>query len=419
VLGQSWRAGHDHFGLSAGTAGNPRPGYGRTTNNEGKKTLTYRSSRLVRLGLAGAVALALTQVSVPSAHAQDSGPITFGFFGPLSGKFSANGERFKEAVELFAETTNANGGIGGRDLVILQEDDRGDPLQSAAIAQKYSENEDVVTAIGSFTSSASIAAGEIFADVGLPQVSPSSSHPDFTKISNFQFRIPNTQETMSLKYVETLKANAPHDKVAVIYFQDDWGIFVGNATKAALEEGGSEVPIFEAMSPDGRDFRPLVTKLRSADVDSILLASHYGPSSIFLQQLRQAGLDQQVVGPETLYNPELIELAGDAANGLITTTYFFPSDPTKQDFVKLYSEKYGRDPDLWAAYAWDAVAIAGEAAKALVEAGEPVTRAAMRDAIDGLPPFDGVTGVTEFVDGTPQKDLTILAIEDGAYKLHE
>ena len=379
--------------------------------------MTHRRNRLGRASLAiAAIAGLLGGVQAPAfAQAQES--VTFGFFAPLTGRFGANGERFKEAVDLFVEQTNADGGIGGKPLAVLTEDDRGEPLQATAIAQKFVENPAIVAAIGSFTSGNSIAAGEIFAAAGMPQVSPSSSHPDYTKISKYQFRIPNTQDTMSLMYVKTLKENAPHDRVAVIYFQDDWGIYVGNATKAALEEGGSEVPVFEAMLPDARDFRPLITKLRQANVDSILLASHYGPSAIFLQQLRQAGLEQQVVGPETLYNPELITLAGEAANGVITTTYFFPGDPAKAKFVEDYSAKYGREPDLWAAYAYDAIAIAAAGAKALAEAGQPITREALRDAIDDLPPFDGVTGVTEFVDGTPAKDLTILKISDGAYTL--
>ncbi|MCO5147405.1 MAG: ABC transporter substrate-binding protein [Aquamicrobium sp.] len=379
--------------------------------------MTHRINWLGRTGLAIVAAVGLLQGAQAPAIAQSAESVTFGFFAPLSGRFGANGERFKEAVDLFVEQTNANGGIGGKPLVVLTEDDRGEPMQATAIAQKFSENPDVVAAIGSFTSGNSIAAGEIFATAGVPQVSPSSSHPDYTKISKFQFRIPNTQDTMSLMYVKTLKENAPHERVAVIYFQDDWGIYVGNATKAALEEGGSEVPVFEAMLPDARDFRPLVTKLRQANVDSILLASHYGPTAIFLQQLRQAGMEQQVVGPETLYNPELITLAGEAANGIITTTYFFPGDPTKAGFVEAYTAKYGREPDLWAAYAYDAISIAAAGAKALAEAGQPVTREALRDAIDDLPPFEGVTGVTEFVDGTPSKELTILKITDGAYTL--
>lgn len=379
--------------------------------------MTHRINWLGRAGLAIVAAVGLLQGAPAPAMAQSADSVTFGFFAPLSGRFGANGERFKESVDLFVEQTNASGGIGGKPLVVLTEDDRGEPMQATAIAQKFSENPDVVAAIGSFTSGNSIAAGEIFAAAGVPQVSPSSSHPDYTKISKYQFRIPNTQDTMSLMYVKTLKENAPHERVAVIYFQDDWGIYVGNATKAALEEGGSEVPVFEAMLPDARDFRPLVTKLRQANVDSILLASHYGPTAIFLQQLRQAGMEQQVVGPETLYNPELITLAGEAANGIITTTYFFPGDPSKAGFVEAYTAKYGREPDLWAAYAYDAISIAAAGAKALAEAGKPITREALRDAIDDLPPFEGVTGVTEFVDGTPSKELTILKITDGAYTL--
>lgn len=364
-----------------------------------------------------ATAAILAQGVPAPAAAQTSGdPVTFGFFGPLTGKFGANGERFKEAIELFVEQTNEAGGLGGHELIVKMEDDRGDPLQSTAIAQKYAADESVVAAIGSFTSSASIAAASIFADAEMPQISPSSSHPDFTRISEYQFRIPNTQDTMSLKYASMMTEYLPSERVAVIYYQDDWGIYTGNATKAALESDGAEVPIYESMLPDARDFRPFITKLKQADVTSIFLASHYGPSAIFLQQLRQAGLEQPVGGPETLYNPELLKLAGDAVEGMLTTTYFFPGDPEKQAFVTAYNDKFGREPDLWAAYAWDAVAIAAEGARALIEADQPVTRNALRDAIDDLPPFKGMTGVTEFVDGTPNKDLTILQVKDGKFE---
>ncbi|MGE3926077.1 MAG: ABC transporter substrate-binding protein [Lautropia sp.] len=370
-----------------------------------------------RTAIAAAAAAMLMQGFAVSAQAQPAEEIKFGFFGPLTGRFAANGTRFKEAIELFVEQTNAAGGLGGRKLVVTQDDDRGDPLQSTAIAQKLVADSSVVAAIGSFTSGASIAAGSVFATARMPQVSPSSSHPDFTKISSYQFRIPNTQDTMSLMYAKMMKDNLPTGRVAVIYYQDDWGIYVGKATKAALETGGAEVPIYESMLPDARDFRSFITKLRQAKVDSIFLASHYGPSAIFLQQLRQAGLQQPVGGPETLYSPELIKLAGKAADGIITTTYFFPGDPVKAAFVEAYRKKYGQDPDLWSAYAWDAVAIAAEGARTLVKAGKPVTRQALRDAIADLPPFSGMTGVTKFVDGTPNKDLTLLEIKDGDYRL--
>lgn len=363
----------------------------------------------------GAALAALIGLAPATALAQED--IKFGFFGPLTGRFGANGERFKEAIQLYVEQTNAAGGIGGRKLVVQQEDDRGEPLQSTAIAQKYVTDPAILAAIGSFTSGASMAAGAVFAEAKMPQVSPSSSHPDYTKISKYQFRIPNTQITTSVMYANMMKQNLPSGRVAVLYYQDDWGIFVGQATKAELEKLGSTVPIFESMLPDARDFRPFITKLRAANVDSIFIASHYGPTAIFLQQLRQAGLNQPVGGPETLYNPELITLAGKAADGILTTTYFFPEDPKNKAFVESYEGKYKRKPDLWAAYAWDAVAITTEAARSLVTAGKPVTRDSLRDAIADLPPFAGATGVTKFVDGTPVKDLSLLTVKDGDYAL--
>ena len=94
--------------------------------------------RLKLATAATATAAILAMGAAAPVKPQTSGdPITFGFFGPLTGKFGANGERFKEAIELFVEQTNANGGIGGHELVVKMEDDRGDPLQSTAIAQKY------------------------------------------------------------------------------------------------------------------------------------------------------------------------------------------------------------------------------------------------------------------------------------------
>ncbi|MEM0906839.1 MAG: ABC transporter substrate-binding protein, partial [Pseudomonadota bacterium] len=195
-----------------------------------------------------AVAVLLTVSAASTASAQDGEPITFGFLGPFTGQFAANGQRFQEAAELFVEQTNAAGGIMGRPLVIEFEDDRGDPLQAANIAQRFVSDEDIIAAIGSFTSTASMAAGEIFADAKMPQVSPTASHPDYTKISEFQFRMPNTQDIVAGLNADLIMDKLGATTVAIPYFQDDWGIFVGEATSAEVEKRGGEVVLLEAMS---------------------------------------------------------------------------------------------------------------------------------------------------------------------------
>ncbi|XWN33415.1 MAG: ABC transporter substrate-binding protein [Devosia sp.] len=368
---------------------------------------------------AATVALAvLLGAAVPgTASAQDGEPITFGFLGPFTGQFAANGQRFQEAAELFVEQTNEAGGIVGRPLVIEFEDDRGDPLQAANIAQRFVSNEDIIAAIGSFTSTASMAAGEIFANAKMAQVSPTASHPDYTKISEFQFRMPNTQDIVAGLNADLIMEELGAKSVAIAYFQDDWGIFVGKATSEEVEKRGGEVVLLEAMSPQARDFRSMITKIRALQPEAIFLASHYQVSSIFLQQLRQAGLDIPVGGADSLYNPELINLAGDATEGFVTATYYFPTDPSKAAFTEAYEAKYGRKPDQWGAFAYDAVAITTEAVKSLLEADKELTRENLAKAIDDLPPFDGVSGVTDFVNGTPRKPMTLLKVENGEYQL--
>lgn len=363
--------------------------------------------------LLAALALALSA----SVHAAE--PIKFGFFGPLTGQFAANGQRFREAIELFVEQSNEAGGIAGRELVVEIEDDRGDPLQATNIAQQFVADEAMLAAIGSFTSTASIAAGQVFAEAGMPQVSPTSSHPDFTKISEYQFRMPNTQDVVAVLNADLVVNELGATTVAIPYFQDDWGIFVAEATGAEIEKLGGEVVLSEAMTPQARDFRSMITKIRALEPDAIFLASHYQPSAIFMQQLRQAGMDIPVGGADPLYNPEFVKLAGEAAEGVLTTTYFFPDDPGKADFTDAYEAKYGRRPDQWAAFAYDAIAITAEAARTVLESGEALTRESLRDAIDALPPFQGASGETDFVDGTPRKPMTMLVIQDGEYRLHE
>ncbi|WP_304808320.1 ABC transporter substrate-binding protein [Falsiroseomonas sp.] len=369
-------------------------------------------------GLTGLGAVALMPGQLSAQGAGTSGIVKFGFFGPFTGNFAANGQRFREAGELFLEQTNAAGGIAGRRLEVEFQDDRGDPLQSTNIAQRFVGDAAIVAAIGSFTTTASMAAGQVFAQARMPQVSPTASHPDYTKISPYQFRMPNTQDIVAELNAELMVNRLGTRRIALPYFQDDWGIYVAQATKAEIEKRGGEVILSEAMTQQARDFRAMITKIRASRADGIFLASHYAPSAIFMQQLRQAGITVPVGGADPLYNPEFLRLAGPAAEGVICTTYFFPADPSKATFTEGYKAKYGREPDQWAAFAYDAIAIAAEGAKALIQAGRPVTREALRDAIDDLPPYEGVTGTTDFVNGTPRKPMTLLVIRNGKYELY-
>ena len=376
-------------------------------------TFTTMSRRLF-------ITCAFLAVAVMPRPTLAADPLVVGMFGPLSGERSAFGTRFREAIEMFVEETNEAGGVAGRPLEVIFQDSRGTPREAANIAQKFAQNDDMLAVVGGWSSTESMAAAPILAEANLAQVSPTASHPDFTQISKYQFRMVNTQQSLAFVHRDLLVDNLGATKVAILYYQDDWGNFVNTSTAEKLREAGKEVVLQEAMIPDTKDFRALVTKVKSAEPDAVFLASHYAESSNFIRQLRQAEIDVPVLGADTLQNPKFLELAGDAAEGVVMPSYYFSEDPDALDFTNAYEERWGRLPDYYAVFGYDAIAIIAEAIETVIGSGEDLTRDAVRDAVAATTDFPGVGGPNTFDEiGDVVKPMRVIQIRDGDYALYE
>lgn len=356
-------------------------------------------------------------MSGASAHAAE--PIKIGFFAPLTGNLANFGERFRESVQLYEEQLNAAGGIDGRKIEVLYEDDRNSPKEAASIAQKFANTPGLIFVIGSFTTTASLAAAPILTEAKIPQISPSSSHPDFPKFSPYQFRQNIRQDKLAPLHAELVLDKLKGKKVAIPFFQDDWGQVTANLTKAAIEQRGGEVVLIEPIAPNSRDFRPLVSKIKSLNPDVIFLPVHYQEASAFVQQLRQAGVTIPVGAPDPLSNPKFVELAGKDAEGILLYTTFFPDDPKVKAYVDAYKAKYNRVPDQYSALAYDSLAVGVNAIRAVLKSEKPLTGENVRDAIATAPAYEGVTGTTKYDDEREvNKKSTYIIIKNGAYVLY-
>lgn len=340
------------------------------------------------------VALALTGSAHVAAKAAE--PIVIGLFGPMSGERSALGVRFKEAATMFADELNGAGGIGGRPIEVRVEDSRGNPREAATLAQKFAQDAAVLAVVGGQTSTESMAAGPILAEAKLAQVAPTAGHPDYVKISPYQFRTTPTHASMVQPHADMLLKKLGMKKIAIVYFKDDWGMVTNTMMSKRLKELGAEVVLSEAMIPETRDFRPLITKIRAAAPDGIFLVSHYAESALFMQQLRQAEPNLKVAGTDTLNDPKFIELAGGAAEGVVMPTLFLASAPEAVKFTKVYEAKFGKEPNYYSAFTWDAMLIVTSAMKELAAAGKPLTRQAVRDQIAAAAPIQGVSGSLKY-----------------------
>lgn len=376
--------------------------------------LTNRLVKKLTYALPVAASLLAGQTTAEAAD-----PIRIGLFAPITGENGAVGVRFREGAQLYVDEVNAAGGIDGRPLELLVEDDRNSPKEAASIAQKFAATRDLVLAVGTFTTTASLSAAPIFTEARIPQISPSSSNPKFTQAGPYQFRENTRDDLLADKHADIVIDRLKAKTVVIPYVQDDFGIFTAEVTKEAIEKRGGKVLLTEAVPPNTRDFRPLVSKIVDLKPDAIFLPLYYQEGAIFVQQLRQAGSTVPIASPDPLSNPKFVELAGKAAEGVLLYTVYFNGDPAKKAFTDAYAAKFGRLPDQWGALAYDSVGIGVAGIKRLAAADKPITGEALRDEIANGPAYDGVTGVTKY-DETREvnKEITLITIKNGEYILY-
>jgi len=314
--------------------------------------------------LAGIAAAGLLSVAaaMPSNAAD---PIMLGVSGPLTGPNAQYGAQWKTGFDLALEQINGAGGIKGRPLQYVFEDSQSDPRQSVTIAQKFVNDPTIVAELGDFSSPASMAASPIYQRAGLVQFGFTNSHPDFTKGGDFMWSNSIAQSDEQPALAEFVVKQLGLKRPAVIHLNTDWGRISKDIFVKAAKDNGAEVVATEGFLPDEKDYRSTLVRIRDAKPDGIVILAYYADGALIARQLRSTGIKLPVAAVSSVYSPKFLELGGDAVEGIYTKANFFPDDPRPevQAFVKTYQAKYGKDPDNFAATAYDTIVLFAEVIK--------------------------------------------------------
>ncbi len=364
--------------------------------------------------LSGALMGAALAVWAASAVAQTRN-IVIGYELPLTGDSSHYGQVFRNAADLKLQEFSDAGGLPGANITVRYEDSKNDAKEGRNIAELFVDDKSIVGVLGEFNSTVSMAAAEIYGKAGMPQLSQTASHPDFVKISKWQFRNITTQAYEG-PFNATWMREKGVTKATVVAIQNDWGLSCASNFSDAFKVKGGAVLSTEFFNPGTRDFRSILTKINRADPEAIYLCMFYEDGSSLLQQRQQLGNTAQLFGASSLFEDQLVKLAGPAANGLFLSSNFVPTnpDPNVQKFVTEYKAKYGVVPNQFAAQAYDAMGIMLAAIK---KVGLDVTRDSLRDALAETKDYPGVTGVTTFDPTTrePQKTVVRMTIANDEF----
>ncbi len=302
---------------------------------------------------------ALLCLSIAPAGAQTGAakgePIYLGVSGPLTGPNAQYGAQWKQGFDLALDEINGAGGIKGRPLTYIFEDTQSDPRQSVAVAQKFVADKRIVAELGDFASPASMAASPIYQRAKLVQFGFTNSHPDFTKGGDYMWSNSVSQADEQPLSAAFAVKRLGMKRIAVLHLNTDWGRTSKDIFIKAAKEYGAEVVATEGYLPDEKDFRSTIVRVRDAKPDGLMLISYYSDAALIARQVKQAGLALPMVAASSVYSPKLIELGGDAVEGMFTASRYFPEDPRPQvrNFVTKFKAKYNKDPDAFNAYAYD------------------------------------------------------------------
>ncbi len=343
----------------------------------------------------------------------DRSTIKIGYFGDLTGPNYNFGKSAINGLLMVADEINQVGGINGRRIDVVIEDDRGSPEESARLTAKLIDQDKVIAVIAGGTSGNSRAAAPKAQASHIPFISPSSTDPAVTQAGDYIFRacfVDSFQaEVMARFAANTLKAQ----KAAIIFdFNSPYGRGLTDYFELSFAKFGGRIVSKQSYTQGDEDFKGQLSSIRAAEPDIIYIPGYYGDVTAIAKQARMIGLTQPLLGGDGWDAPELWQLGGDALNGSYISTHYSVDDPSPaiQSFVESYKQRYGNLlPDAHAALAYDA-------SRLLIDA---ITRAGttngdkLREALAQTKNFAGVTGVISMdADRNAVKPAVVLKLQD-------
>ena len=347
--------------------------------------------------------------------------VKIGVASPLTGAQAHIGIDIRNGVQLAIEDANKAGvSIDGKPvkLVMVAEDDEANPTKATTVAQKLVDAK-VSAVVGHFNSGASIPASKIYADAGIPQISPSSTNPNYTlKGYKTTFRVVahdgQQGPTLGRFALDKLKSK----NIAVIDDSTAYGQGLADNFEASVKAGGAKVVAREHTTDKDTDFKAILTRIKGRNPDLIMFGGIDPQAGPMKKQMAELGIKAQFIGGDGMQTPNFIKLAGDAAEGAMASIPGLPKEkmPGGTEFLAKYKAKFNAEVELFAPMGYDAVMVFIEAMKR-AKSSDPAKFLAEVGKTD----YKGVIGPIAFDEKGDLKNgpITLYVVKGGKWEALE
>ncbi len=365
--------------------------------------------------LLGAVVLSLAGCQKPATD-----EIAVGEFASLTGKEATFGISSHEGTLLAVEEANVAGGVLGKKIKLLTEDNQSKPGESANAVNKLIAKDGVVGILGEVASSRSLEAAPICQANKIPQISPSSTNPKVTETGDYIFRVcfidPFQGTVMANFAKKTLKAQ----KVAIFTdVKSDYSKGLAKFFKEGFVKAGGQVVSELDYNGGDKDFKGQLTAIKSAAPDGVFVPGYYTDAALICIQAKEVGISVPLFGGDGWESEKLTEIGKEAVEGNYFSTHYTPEAGGEKGkaFVEAYKKRFnGKLPDAMAALGYDSALVLFDAIKRAGTTEGPKVREALAATKD----FEGATGKTTLnAQRDADKAAVILQVKGGKFSYVE
>ena len=361
----------------------------------------------LRLVITSLVALALVFPLASIADAQSKGTIKIATQSPLSGGQAALGEGIKLGAQLAIEKFKGPLEKGGFKVELVPFDDQAKPDVGVANAKNIIADKDIMAVVGHLNSGVAIPSSEVYKEANVAMISPANTNPTVTDRGYPNvYRVCGRDDVQGVVGSEFAAGTLKAKTVYIIHDKTTYGQGVAEFFKADAEKKGIKVLGFEGTE-EKSNFDPIITPLKAKNPSLVYFGGIYEQAAPFFKQAREKGVKAKFMGPDGLDSSDLTKIAGKAVVGMNYTSVAGPVSvyPQAKQFAEEFKKKFGKNPEPFAAQAYDSAVIAIKAIEAATKGGKAPTRDAVTAAIRDVR-YNGITGSVEFDSkGDPKKAL--------------
>jgi len=356
--------------------------------------------------------LAVLIIAISSA-ALAADVVKIGIFEPMTGAMAVGGALCMQGYELAQEQKPT---VLGKKVELILVDNKSDKVESASAVSRLIEKEGVVAVLGSYGSSCSIPGGEVADKAGIPMLSASATNPLVTQGKEYVFRCcfidPFQGEVMARYAYENLGIKK---SALLVDIAQDYSVGLAKFYRDTFKKLGGEIVADVKYNTGDQDFSAQLSQIINSGAEALFFPGYFGDVALIAIQGRELGYTGKYLGGDTLHNPVLIELAGEAAEGLIASTFFAedaPVIPELEKLVKLFKEKYNETPNTVSILTYDAYNLMLDA----IERAGSFDPVAIKDALAATKEFPGAGGsITINEIGDAIKPAIVVKVVNGNF----